>query len=301
MDENKLKIVTHNAGFHIDDIFAVATLSLALELEDKEFTITRSRDQDIIQSADYVLDVGGIYDEDLNRFDHHQEGGAGKRENGVPYASFGLVWKKFGPVLCGDLGIAERLDRSIAQPIDANDNGVQFIESIIPGLMPLDVGYIRYLFYPTWKEDMTKTDDIFLELVKYAKVLLRRIIKVNQDDLEAEKLVMDDFKATEDKRLIILSNSRYPWEEVYSKLEEPLYVVYKNINNDTWSIKGVRNDLNNYKTRKKLPESWAGKTGEELEKITGVEGAVFCHNARFMAVAKTKEAILHMAEIALKD
>jgi uncharacterized UPF0160 family protein len=38
-----------------------------------------------------------------------------------------------------------------------------------------------------------------------------------------------------------------------------------------------------------------------LEKITGVAGAIFCHNARFMAVAKTKEAILKLSEIALNS
>ena len=60
---SKIKIITHNAGFHTDDVFAVATLQLLLG--DKTEVI-RTRDEEIIQSGDYVVDVGGIYDEDNN-------------------------------------------------------------------------------------------------------------------------------------------------------------------------------------------------------------------------------------------
>jgi uncharacterized UPF0160 family protein len=51
--------------------------------------------------------------------------------------------------------------------------------------------------------------------------------------------------------------------------------------------------------RKYLPDSWAGLEGDELDKITGVEGGIFCHRAKFLASAKTKEAAIKMAEIAL--
>jgi uncharacterized UPF0160 family protein len=78
-------------------------------------------------------------------------------------------------------------------------------------------------------------------------------------------------------------------------------VIYKKRIDNNWSIKCVPKDFFTYENRKKLPESWGGKSGEELTKVTGVEGSVFCHNARFMAVNKTKEGILKMAEIALNN
>jgi len=296
--EKKITVVTHSSGFHTDDIFAMATLLLMLGKEVK-VEVVRTRNMEIIDKADYVVDVGGVYNVEKKRFDHHQTGGAGKRDNGIPYASFGLVWKTYGIDLCESLQAAQKIDQMIVQPIDALDNGIQFQETKIPGLHSFDISSIPFLFYPTWKEDHTKIDDTFLELVSYAKGLLERAIVSTREKLEAEKLVEEIYLSSNDKRLIILPNSRYPWEEVLSKFHEPLYVVYKNITDDTWALKGVRSDLFNYETRKKLPEDWAGKSGEELEKITGVKGAVFCHNARFMAVAKTKEAILQMAEIAL--
>ena len=86
------KIVTHNSTFHADDVFAVATLLII----EPDAEVIRTRDENIISSADYVVDVGQIYDKDKKRFDHHQLGGAGKRDDGIEYASFGLVWKEYG-------------------------------------------------------------------------------------------------------------------------------------------------------------------------------------------------------------
>ncbi len=298
--KNKVTIVTHNAGFHTDDIFAVATLLILLG-ENVEISIVRSRDKSVIESGDYVVDVGGIHDPSINRFDHHQEGGAGSRENGIPYAAFGLVWKTYGEKLCGNISVANRVDEVLVQPIDGPDNGVQIVDTKISGLMPLDIQLFTYIFSPTWKEDVSKMDDIFSSLVSQAKILVNRVIKFSQDEIDGEKEVEKIYENSNDKRLIVLDNSKYPWEKVLCKFSEPLYVVYRNPNNQTWSVKSIRDNPIDFKSRKKLPESWAGKRDEELEKVTGVEGAVFCHNARFMAVNKTKEGILKMAEIALNS
>ena len=48
-----------------------------------------------------------------------------------------------------------------------------------------------------------------------------------------------------------------------------------------------------------LPESWAGKDGEELQKITGVPDAIFCHNKRFMASAGSREGAIALAQKAI--
>ena len=82
-----MKIITHSGSFQADDIFAVAILLLAVG----ESEVVRTRDKDQIALADYVVDVGMIYDPAQNRFDHHQPGGAGERPNGIPHASSGLV------------------------------------------------------------------------------------------------------------------------------------------------------------------------------------------------------------------
>ena len=298
-ESKKIRVVTHSSSFHTDDVFAVATTLLYLEKQGKQAEVIRSRDKEVINSGNYVMDVGDVYNPEINRFDHHQYGGAGVRENGIPYASFGLVWKKFGEELCGSKKISEEIDIEIVQPIDGPDNGYGFMKSSIPGVFSFDIGLLTFLFTPTWKEKNADLYQIFMKLVSHAKVILERRIKVGQDDLEAEKIVIDTYNRSQDKRLIITEEG-YPWESVLNSFPEPLFVIYEN-RDKNWTIKAVRSEQNSFDLRKKLPENWAGKRDLELEKITHVSGANFCHMKRFMAVNKTKEGILKMAEIALGE
>ncbi|KAG1660405.1 UPF0160 protein MYG1, mitochondrial [Nymphon striatum] len=76
----KQTVVTHNGNFHADDVFSVAALKSIFP----SFELIRTRDLETIAKADIVIDVGGEYDADAGRFDHHQRGGAGERENGIP-------------------------------------------------------------------------------------------------------------------------------------------------------------------------------------------------------------------------
>lgn len=77
---SKKMIVTHGANYHMDDLFAVATMLLANEKTGSKvkYKVTRSIDPKVIEKSDYVLDIGGVYDPKKGRFDHHQEGGSGR-------------------------------------------------------------------------------------------------------------------------------------------------------------------------------------------------------------------------------
>jgi transketolase C-terminal domain/subunit len=85
-------IVTHGGKFHADDAWAVAVIKVCTPRRE----LVRTRDQAIIDRGDIVIDVGGIWDPALGRFDHHQKGFSGARQSGVPYASAGLVWREYG-------------------------------------------------------------------------------------------------------------------------------------------------------------------------------------------------------------
>lgn len=296
--DKQVKIIAHSGSFHADDIFAVATLQLFLG-EGANISVIRTRDMTVVETGDYVVDVGGVYDESKNRFDHHQMGGAGKRENGIPYASFGLVWKKFGPQLCGSPEVTEKIDEILVQWIDATDNGLLIIETKVPGIYPYDIGLFFNSFTPGWKEEEVNIDDVFIEVVGIAKMVLNREISKRKDLLEAIAIVEKIYLESPDKRLIVLDKF-YPSREILSKFPEPLFVVFPR-DDGGWTIKTIKNDNHTFIDRKSLPESWAGKNGRDLEQVTGVEGAVFCHNGRFIAVAKTREGILKMAEIALNS
>lgn len=290
---SKKKIITHSGSFHPDDVFAVATISLVFD----DVEITRTRDPEVVKGGDFVVDVGTVYDKDNNFFDHHQEGGAGERENKIPYASFGLVWKKFGIDLCGDQRICDMLDRKIVQPIDSADNGVEICSNIFEDVYPYRVQDVIFSFLPTWIDGDSDMDKRFLKAVDFARGILLNEIKILKDLFSAESFVEDSYKNSDDKRVVILDKA-YPWIIFLNKYKEPVYVVYPQ--GENWNVKGVRDGVRQYTVRKEFPEAWAGKRESQLSEISGVPDAVFCHNKRFMCVAKSREGAIALAKRSLE-
>lgn len=289
-------VVTHSGNFHTDEVFAVAALRMALGVPCK---VVRTRDEEVIARADYVVDVGKVYEPESGRFDHHQEGGAGVRENGVPYSSFGLVWKHFGARLCGSDAAAERVERQLVMPVDAGDNGMNIFNVCVDGVAPYLLHNVTAAFRPTWRE-ARGSDDGYFEMLSLAELILRREIRHAVDAVEGERFVLDAYRVASDKRIIVLED-HYPWEEVLSKFPEPLYVVKPDRQNGgAWKVRAVRDNPCGFENRKDLPETWAGKCGDELAAITGVGGALFCHNKRFIAVASSKDAALALAKQAVE-
>lgn len=293
----KIIIVTHDGMFHADDAFAVASLLLVLDKAPALATVVRTRDEAMIAKADFVVDVGAIHDAEKNRFDHHQIGGAGKRENTIPYASFGLVWSKFGKDITGSEQVAAIIDRKLVASVDANDNGVELYTKVFPDTLPYTINNQIHNLRPTWQEPIETLDSRFLEAVALARKIIEREIANVKGYLIAEVLVRKAYDNAVDKRLIIM-DTFYPHEDTLVTFPEPLYAIFPRTGG-TWGVKALRDDLSLFRNRKDLPASWAGKRDQELAEITGVPDAVFCHNARFMAVAKSKLGAIRLAELAL--
>ncbi|HTE48487.1 MAG TPA: MYG1 family protein [Candidatus Paceibacterota bacterium] len=294
------KLVTHDGSFHVDDIFAAATLSIYLEKMGEKFEIIRSRDSEIIEKGDYVFDVGGVYNSELNRFDHHQTGGAGER-GGIPYAAFGLVWRKFGLEVAGSIEVADFIERKMVLPIDANDNGIDISKNIFPDVLPYSLQDIFATFLPTALEDLEK-DGQFLNALSWGREILEREIKKANDQIQITTIIRNFYKNAKDKRLIVIDAPRVSRFEIWDALQEykePLFVVYGD--NADWSIVAMRKEKNSFGNRKDFPKSWAGLKEKDLQEITGVGDAVFCHNNLFLSVAKSKEGAIKLAELAISE
>ena len=63
-----IKIGTHDGTFHCDEV--LGTYMLQLIYPDSE--VVRSRDQNVLNTCDIVIDVGGKYDPSKHLYDHHQ-------------------------------------------------------------------------------------------------------------------------------------------------------------------------------------------------------------------------------------
>lgn len=298
MPNNKLKLVTHNGSFHTDDIFAAATLSLYLEKIGAEFEIIRTRDEELIKNADYVLDVGVTYDPAKNRFDHHQPNGAGKRPNGIDYAAFGLVWKTFGIKLCSSEVVANTVDEHLIMPIDAGDNGISLFEKKYE-TSPFLIQNVFGVMSPTWREEDVNIDEVFLKCVHLAKEILSREIIQAEDKYLATESANLIYKNAEDKRILV-SDKNYP-EQIFENFPETLFVIYPRRANEDWGVRAVKDGTSGFKNKKDFPSTWAGLRDENMALASGVEDAIFCHRALFLAVAKSKEGAIKLAQIAVES
>jgi uncharacterized UPF0160 family protein len=290
-----MKVVTHNGRCHADDVFAAATLQLKFG---EGIEIVRTRDDAAIAAADIVFDVGHVYSPADRRFDHHQPDAPAPRENGVPYAAFGLVWQEFGEDICGDAEVAQAVDEKLAQPIDASDNGFS-IDDARPG-MPEEfiMDDVFKSFCPTWLEDEARHDAAFFEAVPFARRILERVIAHAAASAKGNALAAEAYAKGEDPRLLVLDGP-YPWGKVEAANPELLLAVSPDVFADRWNLRVVQ--LGGFKNKMDLPAAWAGLRGEALEVATGVPGASFCHRGRHFCAAKTREAALALAALALAD
>lgn len=289
-------IVTHDGKFHADDVCAVAAISLLI---DGPIEVVRTREMELINKADFVVDVGGIYDVEKNRFDHHQEGGAGERENGIPYAAFGLVWKTYGESLCGSLKVADMIDRDMVSSLDATDNGMGIFFTKLKNVNAYGLDSVVNAFVSTWKEEDRDMDIAFAELVRFVKALIAREIMRVRAKEEAKEFVEKAYEEASDKRIIVL-NGQYPSRDFLSQHPEPLYFIRPRLNDGKWSVETVRDDSRSFINRKDLPKAWGAKKDLELAEITGVPDAMFCHKNLFLAVAGSREGAIALAKLAVQ-
>ena len=284
-------IATHNGNFHADDVFSIAALKSIFP----SFKLIRTRDLELIGKTDIVVDVGGVYDPDTDRFDHHQRGGAGERENGIPYSSFGLIWQKYGLEICqGNKEVASAVDAGLVSTIDAIDCG--HVKGVSDGIsLSQTIG----MFNPTWQED-SHFDTCFDEAVDFASRVLTRFIASANGGISAKAIVAKAIDNAEDPRVIVLEKYT-PWKRtVHGLSTEALYMVYPS-QTGQWRIQTVPVEPGSFEDRKSLPIQWAGLSDQALKDVTGIDDAMFCHNGLFIAGAESFESTMKMVSIALQE
>jgi uncharacterized UPF0160 family protein len=288
---NDKTIATHNGNFHADDVFSIAALKSIFP----SFNLIRTRDLAIISQADIVIDVGGEYDPDAGRFDHHQRGGAGERENGIPYSSFGLIWQKYGLEICqGNQDVANAVDAGLVSTIDAIDCG--HVEGVSQGI---SLSQTISMFNPTWEED-SHFDSCFDEAVEFALRVLTRFIASANGGISAKAIVATAIDNAEDSRVIVLEKYT-PWKRtVHALSKDALYMIYPS-SSGQWRIQTVPVEPGSFEDRKSLPNGWAGLSDKALQDVTGLDDAMFCHNGLFIAGAESFESTMKMASIALQE
>ena len=291
-----MRVATHDGSFHADEVFALGALALL----GGELEIVRTRDRDALAAADLRVDVGFSSDPRSGDFDHHQREGAGARENGIRFASFGLVWGHYGRRLChGDADVADAVDAVLVQGIDANDNGQTLARPLVEGVRAMTVSDAVAAMNALWDEELSPAGERerFDAAVAFAAGLIEREIASAAAGRRAVLVVQEATARSRDPRLVELEHN-VPWKPtVVRSSAEALFVIYPKTKG--WGLEAVPRELGSFENRLDLPAAWAGLDGPELAALTGVDDALFCHAQRFLAVARSREGIRALAAQAL--
>jgi uncharacterized UPF0160 family protein len=296
-------LVTHSGGFHADELLSSVILTRLFP----QARIVRSRAPEwITPGPDRVIyDVGGIYDAAAQIFDHHQRG-APLREDGQPYSSFGLIWNHYGRDYLAASNVPAAhietvyaaFDASFVVPIDLTDNGALSPTGPLAGLtLPTLLETLKPAFDDT---DPEADDRAFHAALAIARSFVEAAVSRSAAKLRAEGLVYRAIEAAGQGRILELPMGM-PFRPAIIKAgaDQLLFVVHPR--DKDWCLTTIRRGDEGFEVRADLPEAWAGLTNGELEAACGVAGASFCHNGRFIAAAKTREATLAMAELAVKE
>lgn len=289
---------THSGTFHADDVLAAATLRLV----NPSLPILRTRDQAQLDAADILFDVGRVFNAATCRFDHHQLEYKEARDNGIPFSSFGLVWRELGAELCDSAAAAARVDRWLVQGVDALDCGITLSKETMP-VSVMSISTVLGGFNPGW-QDVTSTEvrnEAFERAVGMAIAILQNTIR-DANGFEKARAVVTQGTLMEAGQILVLEHD-VPWKETVLGSPEyahVLYVIYPDAQ-IKWHVSTVPDSAGSFSNRKPLPLAWAGLDGEELDAVVGMAGCVFCHRARFVAGHKTKGGAIEMARLALRD
>ena len=282
--QNNATAFTHSGKFHADDVFSSALL-LYLNPE-----IRLTRGNKVPEDFD-----GIVFDIGRGRYDHHQKDSR-IRENGIPYAAFGLLWEELGAEILGE-DLAQKFDESFVEPLDNNDNTGEKNE----------LATLIGNFNPTW-DAQGGNDEAFFQAVSVAGMILenkferylgneRADKRVEEILEEHQKAIYSGEKSKEEARILVLPEF-VPCQKRLSETDIA-FVVFPS-NRGGYCIQPQKKEYSlNYKCS--FPVEWLGLENEELISATGLASAGFCHKGGFLMTTGTLADAVKACEISLAD
>jgi uncharacterized UPF0160 family protein len=278
-------VATHSGPFHADDVLAWALIRV---FRHPLAELIRTRDLEEIERADIVVDVGGEFNVARHRFDHHQTSYTG------PLSSAGMVleWLK----TTGDIEVdlAHYLREILVDYVDDVDNGRRLPERDVPCFASMVEGYAQ------GHQSLDAFTAAFVLAGNMASQFLEGLVRGFEAQREASKVVLQAMKEAEEKRVtVICFETYYKWKPAYfshgGASHPTQYVLMPGVEG-TWRVVAIPPSENSFAQKRPLPASWAGLTGADLVQKTGIEGAIFCHKNRFIAVFETMAIALETLE-----
>lgn len=292
-NEKDASFITHSGTFHADEVMATVFL---LNCYDE---INLYRTNNVTNNNAFCYDVGfGLYD-------HHQSDFEKTRDNGIKYASCGLIWDKVYKEIANKINIDEVylkdvIENNLVMDIDRDDNG-QKIE-LNPNIKIQGIPNLIASFNPNWN-DKKNENECFLKALEFANTIFNNIISNILSKMRAKDIVEKAIEESNDNILIL---DRYmPWKDIVlqsknKKANDILYAIFPS-KRGGYNVVATPIQVGSFDVKKPFPNTWAGKNKEDLRKITGVKTFNFCHKNLFICACDTFEDALKIAQISIKN
>ncbi|XP_030324100.1 UPF0160 protein MYG1, mitochondrial [Calypte anna] len=315
-------IGTHDGTFHCDEVLACYLLRLLPRYREAE--VLRTRDPELLSQCEVVVDVGGEYDPERHRYDHHQRSFTHSMHTLRPdkpwttkLSSAGLVYCHFGSQILAELlgepedgpvvtMLYDKLYENFLEEIDAVDNGIAQGEGrpryALSTTLSTRVSHLN----PRWNDPQQDPEGGFkraLELV--GREFLERVEFYHRAWLPAREVVEEAlrrrFEVDPSGAVLELPGGGCPWKEHLLQLEQelqlpqPLLLVLFPDPSGQWRLQSVPVGPHSFQSRLPLPEPWRGLRDETLSQILGLPGCIFVHSSGFIGGHRTREGALEMA------
>ncbi|EAX90412.1 hypothetical protein TVAG_488660 [Trichomonas vaginalis G3] len=309
-----MKICVHSGKFHANDVLSVFLLKSLDEYKNAE--VIRTRDMEVINNCDIVCDVGGVYDHDKKRYDHHQTNFFMTYPNRkVPLSSCGLIYLHYGERAIREIlkknnrdagkyiqFLIDSMYDNFVQEIDAIDNGFSQVEGrtskyVITSDISSRIDYLNIRSEENMKE-FNQAIDLIGEEFTF------RLLRYCDCDVPAAEVTQKAYDSRFDVdpsgHIMVLSEfcDPRPHLKYIEKPDQPLIYFYlRQDGNLPWRIQTVEYP-GSFKPRVRLP--YGGLMEEDLSKACGIPGGKFCHKTGFLGVFYTYEGALAFARLALE-
>jgi uncharacterized UPF0160 family protein len=288
MQEIMRSFGTHDGTFHADEVTACALLLLFKEIDRSK--VLRSRDLEKLASCEYVCDVGGVYDPSIKRFDHHQSDYTGDM------SSAGMVWQFLKDQQKITPALYTFFNHSLILGVDAQDNGRAMPEVGICTFSQVISNFVPPLYdAPREVQEAAFFDALGFTLGHLERLLIRFYYIQDCKQKVADCMALG--------KNYLLFDEAMPWMDSFFDMDgdhhPALFVIMPS--GGHWKLRGIPpNSVERMKVRAPLPEKWAGLLEEDLKRVSGIKGAIFCHKGRFISVWQTKEDALQALDYTLK-
>jgi uncharacterized UPF0160 family protein len=169
--------------------------------------------------------------------------------------------------------------------VDAHDNGK---DTQLPGYCTYS--QIIANFRPILYDPPPKEEDVaFSHALDFALGHLKRLWKRYLYIQSCKEIVEESMKR---KGHCLFFDTGVPWLELFFELggvtHPAKFVIMPS--GGHWNLRAIPPTYEDrMNVRLPLPEEWAGLLDQDLKKVSGIEGAVFCHKGRFISVWETRE------------